>query len=158
VLRGVGFDLGAIERDMAELDQAGSLAQMQDLPEQRAQRLQVPPAELRHGAEIRRIERHDAHEINALAARLRDAARGVNAAAIGIEQQRRHHHGIERRLPTIAVIARSDRGEVDLVPHQAQHKAGEMVFGHKVLHLRRQQQRLIDLPGAECLAHAQDRI
>jgi hypothetical protein len=33
-----------------------------------------------------------------------------------------------------------------------------MVRGHKVLHLRRQQQRLIDLPRAECLAHAKDRI
>jgi hypothetical protein len=31
VLRGVGFDLGAIERDMAEFDQPGRLAQMQDL-------------------------------------------------------------------------------------------------------------------------------
>jgi hypothetical protein len=29
-----------------------------------------------------------------------------------------------------------------------------MVLGHKILHRRWQKQRLIDLPGAECLAHA----
>jgi hypothetical protein len=29
-----------------------------------------------------------------------------------------------------------------------------MVLGHKILHRWWQKQRLIDLPGAECLAHA----
>ena len=29
-----------------------------------------------------------------------------------------------------------------------------MVLGHEILHPRGQKQRLIDLPGAECLAHA----
>jgi len=31
VLRGIGFDLGAVERNMAELHQAGGLAQVQNL-------------------------------------------------------------------------------------------------------------------------------
>jgi hypothetical protein len=38
VLGGVGFDLGAIERNMPKLDQASSLAQLQDLRKQRLQR------------------------------------------------------------------------------------------------------------------------
>src|SRR6266581_4029811 len=42
-----------------------------------------------------------------------------------------------------------------IVPDQAQHKAGEMVLGHEVPHRRWQKQWLINLPGAECLAHAQ---
>jgi hypothetical protein len=33
-----------------------------------------------------------------------------------------------------------------------------MVFGHEVPHRRRKQQRLIDLPHTECLAHAAKRI
>ena len=70
-------------------------------------------------------------------------------------QQRRHHGGIERRLAPFAAVGASDRGEVDIIPDQVQHKAGEMVLGHEVPHHRRQKQRLIDLPGAECLAHAQ---
>src|SRR5215211_3097852 len=53
VLRRVGLDLGAIERDMPELHQAGLLAQLQNLHEQFAKRLQVPLAKIRDGAEIR---------------------------------------------------------------------------------------------------------
>ena len=45
-----------------------------------------------------------------------------------------HHGGIERRLAPLAAIGASDLGKVNLVSHQAQHKAGEMVLGHKVLH------------------------
>jgi len=84
VLRGVGFDLGAVERHMPELDQPGSLAQLQNLPEQLAKRLQVTLAEIRYGTKIRCIEPDNAHEIDALAARLGDAARGVDAAAVRI--------------------------------------------------------------------------
>src|SRR5262249_27205658 len=98
VLRGIGFDLGAVKRNMAELHQAGGLAQVQNLRKQRVQRLQMPLAEFRDGTEVRRIEPHNAHEIDALAARLGNTARGINAAAIRIEQQRRHHDRIERWL------------------------------------------------------------
>ena len=140
---------------MPELYQAGCLAQTQDLPEQSAKRLQVTLAEVRHGAKIRRIEPHDAHEIHPLAACLGDPTRGVDAATVGIEQQRRHHGRIERRLAPLAAIGASDLGEVDIVPDQIQHKPGEMVLGHEVPHLRRQKQRLVNLPGAECLAHPQ---
>ena len=155
VLRRIGFDLGAIERHMPELHQAGRLAQLQNLPEQFAERLQVTLAEIRDGAEIRCVERYNAHEINALAARLGDPPRGVDAAAVGIQQQRRHHGGIIRRLATLAAVGAGDPSEVDFVPDQAQHKAGKMVVGHEVPHRRWQKQWLIDLPGAKCLAHAE---
>jgi hypothetical protein len=54
---------------------------MQNLLEQTAQRLQVPLAEIRDGAEIRRIEPHNAHEIHPFPARLGDPARRVDATA-----------------------------------------------------------------------------
>src|SRR5205807_6971536 len=94
-------------------------------------------------------------EINALAARLGDPPRGVDPAAVGIQQQRRHHDGIIRWLAPLAAVGAGDLSEVDIVPDQAQHKAGEMVLGHEVPHRRWQKQWLINLPGAECLAHAQ---
>src|SRR4029077_8213587 len=84
------------------------LAQLQNLPEQFAKRLQVSLAEIRDGAEIRCIERHNAHEIDALAARLGDAARGVDAAAVGIEQQRSHHGRVEWRLAPLTPISAGD--------------------------------------------------
>ena len=44
----------------------GRFAQLQDLLKQRTQRLPMPPAEFRDGTEVRCIEPHNAHEINAL--------------------------------------------------------------------------------------------
>ena len=114
----------------------------------------MPRAELRDGAEIRCIKRHDAHEIDALTARLGNATRGVDAAAVGIEQQRRHHGRVEWRLAPLTAIGAADLDQVQIVSDQAQYKAGEMALSHKILHPRGQKQRLIDLPGAECLAHA----
>jgi hypothetical protein len=152
VLRCIGLDLAAIKRHMPELRQARLRTQLQDLQEQFAQRLQVPLAEIRDGAEIRRIKPNNAHEIDPLPARLGNSARGVDAAAVGIQQQRRHHDGIKRRLAALAAVRAGDLGEVDLLLH---HNAGEMALRNEVLHRRRQQQRLIDLPGAKCLAHIQ---
>jgi len=43
---------------MAEFDQPCRLAQLQNLQEQRAERLQMPLAEVADRAKIRRIERH----------------------------------------------------------------------------------------------------
>src|SRR6202166_1249185 len=147
-------DLGSIQRHMPELDQARLLAQLQNLLEQIAKRLQVPLAEIRDGPEIWGIERHDAHEIDPFAAGLGDAPRGVDAAAVRIKQQHRHHSRIKRRLAPFAAIGAGDFPETEIVSDQAQHKAGEMVLGHEVPHHRWQKQRLINLPGAECLAHA----
>ena len=118
---------------MAEFDQARLLAQLQDLPKQRAQRLQMPPAELRDGTEIRRIEPHNAHEIDAFVAGLGDAPRGVDAAAIGITTAPSSSRD-QTAVAPVRAIARSDPPEIDL-SDQAQNKTGEMVLRHEVLHL-----------------------
>ena len=151
---GSGACLRAVDRHMAELHQARPVTQRQNLCEQLPQVLQVALAKVGDGAEIGRVERHNAHEINALAAGLGHAPRGVDAAAIPIEQQRRHHHRVERRLASLAGVAGQDLGQVQLIPHDTQHERREMVLGHKVLRGNRQQQRIVDLPGAKCLAHA----
>ena len=72
VLGGVGLDLRPVERDMAELDQPGPLAQPQHLRKQRRQRAQLTLAELRDRAEIRGVETDDAHEVDAFATGLGD--------------------------------------------------------------------------------------
>ncbi|MFZ1104566.1 MAG: potassium-transporting ATPase subunit KdpA [Hyphomicrobiaceae bacterium] len=122
--------------------------------EARLQRHQMPSAELGDGAEIRRAEAHEAHEIDALAARLGDATRGIDAAAIRVQQQRRHHRRMERRLALHAGVAGQDLAQVQLLFDHAQHEPGEVVLAHKLLHRHRQEQRLVDLPGAKGLAHA----
>ena len=109
VLRGIGLDFGTVERDVAELDQTGLLAQPQHLHEQPCKRRQVTLAEIRDGAEVRRIERHDRHEVDPLAARPGKPARRVDALGVAIKQQRRHHPRVEWRLAGRTAVRRQDR-------------------------------------------------
>jgi hypothetical protein len=53
-----------------------------------------------------------------------------------------------------ATLAAHDRLEIQALPHQPNDKPRDVVLGHKVLHIRRQKQRLIDIPGAKVLAHS----
>src|SRR5712672_2083436 len=61
--------------------------------------------------------------------------------------------GSYARLTPLAAVGAGDLDEVEFILDQAQHKTGEMVLGHEITHRRRQEQRLINLPGAKCLAH-----
>src|ERR1035437_4913667 len=44
--------------------------------------------------------------------------------------------------------------EIKALPHQLNDKPRDMAFRHEVLHIRRLQQCLIDIPGAKILAHS----
>ena len=140
---------------MAELRQPRPLAKLENLREQAGERLQMALAEVGHGAKIRRIEPDEAHEVDPLARSLRDPARRVDAVAIAVQQKRRHHRRVERRLPALARVSRLDLAKVEVLKHQRQDKASQMALADKVLHARRQHQRLIDRPGPESLAHKQ---
>src|SRR5437588_12001810 len=43
---------------------------------------------------------------------------------------------------------------IQALPHQPNDKPREVVLWHEVPHIRRQKQRLIDIPGAKVLAHS----
>ncbi len=149
----VRLDLGAVERDVPELHQAGLLGKLQHLHEQRGQRLEVPVAELRDRAEVRRVARHDHHEVRTLYRRLGDPARRVDAARIAVQKQRRHQPRVERRLTEPARVAASNRRQIKLLPDQRYDQPRQVVPRHIVLHARRQKLRLVNLPGAKFLAH-----
>ena len=102
---------------------------------------------------IRRIEPDNAQEVEPFARRLGDPARRVDAVAIAVQQQRRHHRRVKRRLPALARIRGFDLTKVERLEHKRQNEASQMVLADKVLNARRQQQRLIDRPGPEGLAH-----
>src|SRR5258705_2986112 len=75
------------------------------------------------------------------------------AIKVAVQQKRHHHPRVKRRLPETAHIAARDLLEIKALPHQLNDKPRDMAFRHEVLHIRRQQQRLIDIPGAKILAH-----
>ena len=118
-------------------------AQLEHLQEQRRQRCKMAAAELRDGAEVGRIQRHNRHEVDTLDARLGDPARGVDADRIGIEQQRHHHGGVIGRLALLALVARHDRRKIKLLRDQRHYQARKMARRHKVMHRWRQQKSLI---------------
>jgi hypothetical protein len=69
-------------------------------------------------------------------------------------QKGNHHARIERRLAQPTDVAAHDRLEIQALPHQPNDKPRDVVLGHEVPHIRRQKQRLIDIPGAKVLAHS----
>src|SRR5690606_17124430 len=97
--------------------------------------------------------RHDHHEVRTLHRRLRDPPRGVDAARVGMQEQRRHHARIERRLAERAAVAADNPGKIKRFPHERHDQPRQMSRGHIVLNARRQKLCVVDLPGAKILAH-----
>src|SRR6266478_3581999 len=114
----------------------------------------MPLAEVADGSEVRRIQRHYHHKIVPFAASSCDPPRRIQPTRIAVQQKRHHHPRVKRRLPEPAHIAARDLLEIEALPHQLNDKPRDMAFRHKVLHIRRQKQRLIDIPGAKILAHS----
>src|SRR5882757_7177439 len=114
----------------------------------------MPLAEVADGSEVRRTPRHYHHKIVPFAASSCDPPRRIQPTRIAVQQKRHHHPRVKRRLPEPAHIAARDLLEIEALPHQLNDKPRDMAFRHKVLHIRRQKQRLIDIPGAKILAHS----
>ena len=52
-----------------------------------------------------------------------------------------------------ARVTVGDDAQVEALLNQRHDKTRQVVLGHEVVHIRRQELRLIDLPGAKVLAH-----
>src|SRR6202171_2757887 len=114
----------------------------------------MPLAEVANGSEVRRIQRHNHYKIVPFAAGPCDPPRRIQPTRIAVQQKRHHHPRVKRRLPEPAHIAARDLLEIAALPHQIDDKSGDMAFRHEVLHIRRQKQPLIDIPGPKILAHS----
>src|SRR3979409_1226249 len=114
----------------------------------------MPLAEVADGSEVRRIQSHYHPKIGPFARRSCDPPRRIQPTRIAVQQKRHHHPRVKRRLPDPAHIAARDLLEIEALPHQLNDKPRDMAFRHEVLHIRRQKQRLIDIPGAKILAHS----
>ncbi len=132
VLARVGLELAPIQRNVPEPDQARATAQPQHLNEQLAQRLEMALAEQIHRAKVRLLHRRHRHEVHPLLAGLRDPPRRVDALRVRVEQQRRHHHWVKRRLTALFGVAVQDRAEVEIVAHQLAHEVRRVIDGHQL--------------------------
>ena len=150
----IGLDLGAVESDMAELDQARPAAQGEHLGEQPRQRPQVTLAEVADGAEVRFLQACHRHEVEALLAGSSNPARGIDPPAVGVQKKRRHHRRVIGRLAPLLGVVRQDRRQVQALAHRLADEVRRMPGRHEVVERRRQQPSLVHVPRTKGFAHA----
>ena len=73
--------------------------------------------------------------------------------SLGIEQQRRHHARIERRLTKPAFVARHDLRQIQVLPRQSHDQVRQMVRRHIIDERRWQKLCLINFPRTKMSAH-----
>jgi len=154
VLGSTGPDLRAVEGHMAELHQPGRPTQFEHLGEQVPQCLQVPPSERRDRAKIRPVQRRHRHEVDPLLAGLRDLARRIDPAAVGVEQKRNHHRRMVRWIAALLRVGRKDRSKIELLAHRLAHEMRYMPGRNQLIHRRWKQPVLLNIPRTKGLAHA----
>jgi len=154
MLRGVRADLGAVQGHVAQPHQASPPTQGQHLLKQGAQRRQMAAPKRGDGAEVWSLQRRDRHEVHPLLAGPRDAARGVDPLAVGVQQQRCHHDRVVRRIAALLVVRLDDRRQIQFLGHRVPYEVRQMVRRHEVQHRGRQQQLLLDVPLAKGLSHS----
>ena len=84
--------------------------------------------------------------------------RRIKSAGIAMQQQRRHQPRIERRRPHTTPVAPHDRRQIEALPHQRYDQPRKVLLRHMILHARRQQLQIVDLPGAKFLAQVSQGI
>ena len=124
VLRRVGFDLGAVQRNMAESSQA-SLA-----------------AQCRHGLELQPLSTSP-----------RDPIRRIDATAIGAEQPRHHHRRMTGRVAARLGTGTHDCTKIQFLADKIADHMGRTTSRDEISNRRRKQPDRIGLPGAKHFAH-----
>ena len=152
MLARVGVDLGAVQRDVAELEQLHLARQHQHLHEQRLHFLQEAAAEGGQRVVIGvGVGRHVAKR-HRVVGRALDLAAGVHAVGVAVDQQAQQHRRVVRR-----------RASARVLPHQIaqikllddfDHEARQVTTGQPFVHRRRQQVRGVSVNGHEA-AHLQ---
>jgi hypothetical protein len=154
VLRRMRFHLRPVDRHLSQLHQLRFLAQVQNLHEQRPERVQVAPPELADPRVVRVAARREHPEGHVLVRPSLDLPRRPHAHAVPVQEQRQHHHRVVRRVaPLLALVRRLDGRQVERL-HQIQHEVGEVVLGQPLLRRRWQQVALGGLVRLVGLRHA----
>ena len=150
---GVGGQLGAVEGDQPERDQAGARAQAKDVAEQLAERALVAHAEAGDRGVVGDLVGCDHAEGDVLGAAALDRPRGALADRVGVDNEREHHLRIEGGPPpAVGAVGGVEAAEVDLLD-RIEHEPGQVILGQPLAQARRQEQLLIALAGQEVLGH-----
>ena len=114
VARGIALDLGPIDGDRAQADQAGRLRQAEHLHEHIGEGVEVVLAEEADGAEVGAVGADDGQEGEVALAGQGDLSAGEDADAVGVQEQAGHQGGVEGRgAAGLVLVAGVELGEVE---------------------------------------------
>ena len=120
--RGVGVNLGAIERDGAKLEQLHLPGNTQHLHEQRCQLLQKAPAEGAQRVMVGLLVASDIAKSNRVMRRHLDAPARINARRVAVNEQAQHYRRVVGSRASAAVLPaqrRADRADRRCRPRSA---------------------------------------
>jgi len=145
--------LRPVERHVPELHQPSLPAELQHLHEESGQRLEVDPAKLRNRRVVRMVPRRDHPERDVVVRLALDLSRRCDSAAVTVEQQRRHHLRMVRRIPAqLLLVVPLDICQIKFA-HHVHHEVREVPFRQPVSRRRRKEQALLRLVRLERLCH-----
>jgi pimeloyl-ACP methyl ester carboxylesterase len=151
VLAGVGRDLGAVQRDVAQLQALHLSRQHQHLDEQLLDLRQEAPAEAGNAVVVGlRVRSNEAKRHRVVTGAL-DLAAGVHASGVAVHQQAQQHRRVVRIAAASGVLA-DQLAQVQLVD-DFDNKARQMILWQPLVHRRRQQVGSVSIYGNEA-AHA----
>jgi hypothetical protein len=134
--RRVGLDLGAVQGDQTQADQAGGRAQLQRLDQQPGQGLFAADPEPSDGHMIRRAVAGQDPEGDVLVAAALDLVGGADPGAVAIQQHgQQHPRLVSGPAVPIGPIGLEERAKVELVDH-IEHEPGQVVGWQPVAHIR----------------------
>jgi hypothetical protein len=150
---GVAGQLGAIQRDRADLDHASGSAQLQRGDQEAGQRLLVAGAEPGDGDVVGGLVGGQDAEGDVLLAAAFDLAGGAHPQAVAIQQHAEQGLGVVGgvAVPVVAVLP-VERVEVELVC-DVEDEPGEVALGEPVAQVRGQEEGLVAVAAQEGIGH-----
>ena len=149
----ISLDLRAVDRHMAQLDQAGPLTQLQDLEEQTRERRQMTLAKFRNAVVIWMLVASQYPKGHIIISGLLKLARRQPPSAVTINQQLDHQRRMVRwPPPQVLFVTVQDLAQLQLINHVADVQC-QMIVPQPLPQVWRHQQALIQIIRTKCFPH-----
>jgi hypothetical protein len=150
---GVGGQLGAVQRDGADLDHPGGGAQLQRRHQEAGQGLLVASAEPRDGHMIRGLVGGQHPEGDVLSAAAFELPGGAHPDGVGVQQHAQQQLGVVGGVAVpVGAVRPVEGSQVELVDH-VEDEPGQVAFGEPVAQVGWEQEGLVAVAAQEVVCH-----
>src|SRR4051812_19883140 len=149
VAAGIGVDLGAVERDRAQLQHPDLAGELQHLNEQRLDLSEEASPERRNGVVIRVLVGGNEAERHRIITRSLQLAAGEHAGGVAVDQDAQQDARVIRRL-TGTPVAAEHRPQLEARNH-VHHEPSQMLLRQPFIHRWRHQETRVAVNRTEVL-------